>query len=135
MVAPYVQKLKEASTARLATDEGFKLVADDIKTYKDGELERSRISLKEKSAKEKAADKAKVEKRNGGKSKNKGDSGDDDTEVPIVDDYMLQEALRVTADYTALRSGKGMAKLTIPEVVKAEKKRQAHDKKALKPKS
>lgn len=134
-VVPFVSKLKEASIARVATDEGFKLVAEDIKTYKDGELERSRISLKEKSAKEKAAEKAKLEKRGGGKKKGKSDNGDDDTEIPLIDDYMLQEALRVTADYSMLRSGKSLAKVSIPEVVKAQKQRQAQDKKALKPKT
>lgn len=134
-VVPFVSKLKEASIARVATDEGFKLVAEDIKTYKDGELERSRISLKEKSAKEKAAEKAKLEKRGGGKKKGKSDNGDDDTEIPLIDDFMLQEALRVTADYSMLRSGKSLAKVSIPEVVKAQKQRQAQDKKALKPKT
>lgn len=136
LVAPYLKKLKDVSAARISTDSGFKLVAEDIKTYKDGELERSRISLKEKSAKEKAADKEKLEKRNAGRKKSKaGDDVDDEAEVAIVDDFHLQEALRVTADYVLLKNGKNLAKLTIPEVMKAEKQRQAQDKKALKPKS
>jgi carboxyl-terminal processing protease len=134
-VSPFLTKLKEASAARVAADEGFKLVAEDIKTYKDGEIERSRISLREKSAKEKAAEKAKLEKRSGGKKKGKSEAGDDETEIPLIDDYMLQETLRVTADYAALRSGKNLSKVSIPEVVKAQKQRQAQEKKALKPKT
>ncbi len=134
-VSPFLTKLKEVSAARVAADEGFKLVAEDIKTYKDGEIERSRISLREKSAKEKAAEKAKLEKRSGGKKKGKSEAGDDETEIPLIDDYMLQETLRVTADYAALRSGKNLSKVSIPEVVKAQKQRQAQEKKALKPKT
>jgi carboxyl-terminal processing protease len=134
-VSPFLTKLKEVSAARVAADEGFKLVAEDIKTYKDGEIERSRISLREKSAKEKAAEKAKLEKRSGGKKKGKSEASDDETEIPLIDDYMLQESLRVTADYAALRSGKNLSKVSIPEVVKAQKQRQAQEKKALKPKT
>ncbi len=135
LVTPFVKKLKDASAARVAVDPGFKIVAEDIKTYKDGELERSRISLKEKSAKEKAAEKEKLEKRNGSKKKDKGEAVDDETELAIVDDYTMQEALKVTADFAALKSGKNLVKVTIPEVVKAQKQRQAQEKKALKPKS
>lgn len=137
LVAPFVKKLKESSAARVATDPGFKLIAEDIKTYKDGELERSRISLKEKSAKEKAAEKEKIEKRTAGKKKGKAGAAaeDDESELAIVDDYLLQEALRVTADFATLKVGKNLTKVGIPEVLKAEKQRQAQEKKALKPKS
>ena len=131
-VASFVPKLKPASVARLAQDPGFKLVAEDIKTFKDGELERSRISLKEKSAKEKASEKEKEEKRNHGKKSKKKDAEaevDEETEVQLVDDYGMQEAVRVTADYVQLKAGKPLAKLTLPEVVKAEKDRQAQEKK------
>jgi hypothetical protein len=135
-VAQYVKRLKDASAARIINDAGFKIVAEDIKTYKAGELERSRIALKEKSAKEKAAEKEKMEKRSGKKkSKSGDDAADEDAELALVDDVQMQEAIRITTDYYALRSGKNLAKLTIPEVVKAEKNRQAQEKKPSKPKS
>ncbi len=136
LAAPYVKRLKEASASRLLTDPGFKIVAEDIKTYKTGELERSRISLKEKSAKEKAAEKEKIEKRSSKKKSKAGDdAGDDDTELALADDFQMQEAIRITADYVALKGSKNLAKLTIPEVVKTEKNRQAQEKKSAKPKS
>jgi carboxyl-terminal processing protease len=132
----FVKPLKDASAARLVKDPGFKLVAEDIKTYKDGELDRSRISLKEKSAKEKAADKEKAEKRNGRKkSKDAEEALDDDMTLDLVDDYHLQEALKVTADYVHLRMGQPLAKLSIPEVEKASKAKQAQEKKVRKPKT
>ncbi|MEI6399636.1 MAG: carboxy terminal-processing peptidase, partial [Pseudomonadota bacterium] len=102
LAAPYVKRLKEASASRLLTDPGFKIVAEDMKTYKTGELERSRISLKEKSAKEKAAEKEKIEKRSSKKKSKAGDdAGDDDTELALADDFQMQEAIRITADYVA----------------------------------
>ena len=132
MVAPFVKKLKESSGSRVATDAGFKLIAEDIKTYKDGELERSRISLKEKSAKEKAAEKEKLEKRVGRKKSKDGSDGANDAELSITEDYHLQETLRVAADYVNLRAGRALAKLTIPEVARAEKSKGAEAKKKTK---
>jgi carboxyl-terminal processing protease len=132
MLSGHVKKLKEASASRVATDAGFKLVAEDIKTYRDGELERSRISLKEKSAKEKAAEKEKLEKRGGRKKSKDGDDADSDAELSIADDFHLQEALRVSADYVNLKAGRNLAKLTIPEVAKAEKSKGSDVKKKLK---
>jgi len=136
LVSSSVKKLREASAARVAADAGFKLVSEDIKTYKDGELDRSRISLKEKSAKEKAAEKLKAEKRAGHKKSKDGEEGmDDDMGLDLVDDYHLQETLRVAADYLALRVGQPLAKLSIPEVEKAAKNKQVLEKKSSKPKT
>ena len=135
LVAPFVKSLKDASAARVSKDDGFKLVADDIKTYKDGELDRSRISLKEKTAKEKAEEKLKNEKRNGRKKKESEEALDDDVTLALSEDYHLQEALRVTADYVNLRLGQPLVKLTIPEVDKAQKTKRAQEKKPKKPKS
>jgi carboxyl-terminal processing protease len=132
LVAPFVKRLKESSASRIATDAGFKLIAEDIKTYKDGELERSRISLKEKSAKEKAAEKEKLEKRSGRKKSKDGAEADNDAELSIAEDYHLQETLRVAADYVNLRLGRTLAKLTIPEVARAEKAKGLDSKKKTK---
>jgi carboxyl-terminal processing protease len=136
LTSQFVKPLKDASVARVAKDAGFKEIAEDIKTYKDGELDRSRISLKEKSAKEKAAEKQKAEKRNGRKkSKDSEEPLDDDVTLDLVDDYHLQEALKVTADYIHLRVGQPLAKLSLPEVEKASKAKQAQEKKVRKPKT
>jgi carboxyl-terminal processing protease len=137
LVQPFVAKLKESSRARVATDEGFKLVFEDIKTYKEGELDRSRISLKEKTAKEKEAEKAKEEKRAGHKSKKKKsaeDETEDDTEVQLADDFMLQETLRVSAEYSEMQHGKMVASMTLPEVVKTMAARKAKEATVQKPK-
>ena len=136
LVSSFVPKLKEASAARVKEDEGFKLIAEDIKTYKDGELERSRISLKEKSAKEKAADKVKEEKRKGhGKKKKSGDDDeldDEGSEINFADDYLLQEGVRVVSDLVQLQHNKNLVKLTLPEIGKpkaAEEKKPTTKKK------
>lgn len=136
LTSQFVKALKEASAARIVKDSGFQLIAEDIKTYKEGELDRSRISLKEKSAKEKAAEKQKAEKRSGRKKSKDAEEGiDDDMSLDLVDDYHLQEALRVTADYINLRTGQPLVKLSIPEVEKAAKTKRAQEKKTRKPKS
>lgn len=136
LTSQFVKALKEASAARVVKDSGFQLIAEDIKTYKEGELDRSRISLKEKSAKEKAAEKQKSEKRSGRKKSKDAEEGvDDDMSLDLVDDYHLQEALRVTADYLNLRTGQPLVKLSIPEVEKAAKTKRAQEKKTRKPKS
>ncbi|MCX6119055.1 MAG: carboxy terminal-processing peptidase, partial [Proteobacteria bacterium] len=126
----HLQKLKDASKARIAVDDGFKLIADDIKTYKEKELDRSRISLKEPSEKEKKEEKAREEKRKaqGAKKKGSEDKDDDDAEVHLVDDYHLQETLKVATDFMALSAGKPLVALSIPEVSKAKAERLAQEK-------
>jgi carboxyl-terminal processing protease len=117
----YAKKLREASAQRVAVDAGFKQIADDIKTYKNGELERSRISLKEKSGKEKAAEKEKQEKRAGHKKGKSGADSDEDGELALAEDFMLQESIRIAADFHNIRAGRPLAKLTIPDIAQAEK--------------
>jgi carboxyl-terminal processing protease len=133
-VASVMPKLKEASAARLLVDEDFKLIAEDIKTYKEREVERSRISLKEKSAKEKAEEKEKLERRNGKRHGKQSDAepseaDSDDMELQLIDDPHMQEALRVSADYLQISRGKMLAKLTLPGVIQAKKERDKADKK------
>ncbi len=131
LVSAHLPKLKELSAQRVASDSGFKEVFEDIKEYKDNEIERTRISLKEKSAKEKAEEKAKLEKRTVGKKKKKDGTAaeSEDEELQLVDDYMMQEALKVTADYTNLMRGIPVVKLSLPDVVKAQGARLAEEKK------
>jgi carboxyl-terminal processing protease len=132
LVGPFLKRLKDASSLRVATDAGFKLIAEDIKTYRAGELERSRISLKEKTAKEKAAEKEKQEKRGGRKKSKDGGEVDNDAELSITEDYHLQETLRVASDYVNLRAGKPLGKLSIPELARADKSKDPGAKKKTK---
>jgi carboxyl-terminal processing protease len=122
-VEPYIKKLSEASASRLQTDKSFKQVAEDIKQYKDKILERTRYSLKEKSAAEKAAEKVKLESRIGFRQDVDPETVDENTEVLLIDDFLLQEGLRIAADYVALKAGQGLQVATIPEVEAAEKSR------------
>ncbi len=124
LVASHTKKLRDASSQRVAVDAGFKQIADDIKTYKDGELERSRISLKEKSAKEKAAEKEKLEKRAGRKKGKNGAEADDDGELSFADDFMLQESVRIAADFHNLRAGRPLGKLALLDMGQADKGRK-----------
>jgi carboxyl-terminal processing protease len=123
-VSAFTKKLKDASAARVATDAGFKQIADDIKTYKNGEMERSRISLKEKTAKEKAAEKEKLTKRGGKKKDKESHESDDDMELSFSEDFMLQEGVRIAADYTNLKSGKNLSKVVIANLGKSDGSKQ-----------
>ncbi|MCX6123713.1 MAG: hypothetical protein NTV34_03030, partial [Proteobacteria bacterium] len=84
-------------------------------------------------AKEKLADKAKEEKRKGHKPNKKLLDADEvngeDTEAKLVDDATLQESIRIAADYVQTIKGKALAKLSLPDVIKAKKDRQADEKK------
>lgn len=96
-VAPYVPKLREASKKRVDSDEGFKQIFADIKTYKDGEKDRSRVSLKEKTKAEKEKDAKNKEKVN--KKKTDAEEGAEDAELKITEDFHLQEGIKIAADY------------------------------------
>jgi carboxyl-terminal processing protease len=122
-IEPFVKKLNEASKARVLSDKDFKQVADDIKSYQEKIVERTRVSLKAKSEREKAAEKEKLEARLGYNKADDGELGDGNTDVALVDDFQLQEALRIAADYTILKAGGTLQEDTIPEVEAAEKAR------------
>ena len=122
-VEPYVKKLAEASAARLKTDKSFMQVNEDIKQYKDKILDRTRFSLKEKSEAEKALDKVKLETRIGFRQDADPESADENADVLLIDDFQLQEALRIGADYVALKAGEDLQIDTIPEVEAAENAR------------
>ena len=119
-VEPFVEKLNAASKARVLKDKDFKQVADDIKTYQEKILERSHISLKEKSEKEKSAEKEKLESRLGYKKADDSELEDDIADLALVDDFQLQESLRIAADYTILKAGGTLQEDTLPEVEAAE---------------
>ena len=122
-VGPFVKKLTEASAARVLTDEIFKQVREDVKTYKEKILERSRFSLKEKTEKEKLAEKEKLEARVGYAKPTDSEAADENEDVPLLDDAQLQESLRIAADYVVLKTGGSLLSSTIPEVDAAAKAR------------
>ena len=119
-----MSKLAEASKLRILSDRGFKQVAEDIKLYSEKIADRNRISLKEKTAKEKQAEKDKLEARTGRPAPDLLDNADESVEELLIDDLQLQESLKIAADYSALKTGGALKSMTIPEVDAAEAKRQ-----------
>ncbi|TWW10497.1 C-terminal processing peptidase [Planctomyces bekefii] len=129
-----VKLLKDASKARVAKDPNFVKVADAIKEYKAGEESRSKVSLKEEAADAKKAgkDDKLADSKKGGKGGKNGKDGkdgkkkskageeeeEDGEKLSLVEDYQLQEALRVTADYVQILGKRPLAKVGIPEVEK-----------------
>jgi len=139
LVAPFVPQLRTASHARIGKDPGFKKVLEDIKAYKDGEAERNRVSLKEKAAGDdkkavakggkkgavvaskgkndgSGAEAGKSKKEKNGKKKTAEDLEDPDAELKIEDDFTLQEAVRLTADYVQLQSNRALVEVKLPDV-------------------
>lgn len=113
-VKPYVGKLKQASLARVASDPQFQEVFDSIEEYKKNKTERSRVSLKEKTAKEKAEELKEKEE-----DEKRKDSIDKDKDTfHLKDDAYLQEAARIAVDYARLLQKKSLAKISIPELEK-----------------
>jgi hypothetical protein len=122
-------------------DKGFEKVFAAIKEYKTSEEARSRVSLKEETAESKAAAEAKAkeaekdkklakadkDKKDDKKAKKADPEADEDGEkLPLNEDFMLQETLRVAADYVQLLNKKPLAKVSLPEL---EKVTVAEDKK------
>ena len=139
LVAPDVVKnIREASKERVQKDKGFEKVFAAIKEYKSSEEARSRVSLKEETPEAKAAAEAKNKDSAKGSSKDKKiadadkdkkgdkkaakkpnpDEDEDAEKVPLVDDFMLQETLRVAADYVQLLNKKPLAKVSLPSLDK-----------------
>jgi carboxyl-terminal processing protease len=108
LVDPYVGKLKSISAERVAKDDEFKEMRDEIKKYKESEHERSRVSLKEEKDEPKLAEEEEKDENATHTLKLDGD--------PI-----LQEALRVTVDYVRLLNKQSPVRLTLPELKKNDK--------------
>jgi carboxyl-terminal processing protease len=142
MVTPeMVKQLRDSSKDRVQKDKGFEKVFAAIKEYKTSEEARSRVSLKEETAESKAAAEAKAkeaekdkklakadkDKKDDKKAKKADPEADEDGEkLPLNEDFMLQETLRVAADYVQLLNKKPLAKVSLPEL---EKVTVAEDKK------
>ena len=130
-----VKALRESSKARVVKDKGFEKIFSLIKEYKANEEARSRVSLKEDSPDLKAQEALKKERdrkvaregRRGGKDAKEADGKkaatpkapseeDDEVKLPLVEDFQLQETLRIAADYVQLLNKRPLAKVTLPEV-------------------
>lgn len=116
-----VPALRTASNARMDKDAGFKKIIADINEYRGGEANRNRVTLKEKTD-AKSGDKVvgnrsrKGAKKKDGKSnaeKSHGAASPDDAEANepgdlnaeetnIDDDFVMQESIRITANYAQL---------------------------------
>jgi carboxyl-terminal processing protease len=119
-----VKQLKSSSEARIATDKGFVEIKTAIDEYRKSEESRSKVSLKEETAKDAKDKDAKTAKDKGkdaaGKDKKKPlpEEEDEDTRLPLAEDYHLQETLKIAADYVQLLGKRPLAKVTIPEIDK-----------------
>jgi len=126
-----IPALRTASHARMDRDPGFKKILADIKEYRDGEAIRNRISLKEKSG-DKASEKTGIKsaasaktKKDGAKAGKKtgatGPDGEDlnepgdlnGEETDINDDFVMQESLRITANYSQVLSKRPITDATL----------------------
>lgn len=122
-----VKKLYGISRERVEKDAGFKVVFDAIKEYKTGMESRSKVSLKEdledpKAKKEaEIADKKKADKaKKDGKKDKKApvdEEEDEDQQLSITEDFQMQEALRISADYVQLLAKRPTGSLTLPDLV------------------
>ena len=119
MVASHIKNLRQRSQARVAADPEFSDIFKEIAKYRKNTEERSKVSLKEKSAKEKAKEAEEVE----------NETQSLDSEIDIVKDIYLQEGARIMADYIYSLKGKTLGKLSLPDVVKEKKKLEAAKKK------
>jgi carboxyl-terminal processing protease len=139
-----IPALRTASNARMAKDAGFQKILADVKEYRNGEPNRNRVSLKEKEPKDEKAGNGNKSAANGNNGKNGGKSaaksgseGESDNEpgemageeTDIADDFVLQESIRIAANYTQLLDkkpltgarllGVGPSKLLASEAAKA----------------
>ncbi len=121
-VTKYVSQLKEVSKKRAETDPLFKTVFEDIKTYKEGEKDRYRISLREKTAAEKEKDAKAKEKLSAQKIESDEAEGSE-MELKLSSDAHLQEAARITADFAELSKGLPLlTEMTLPDAKVSVKK-------------
>jgi hypothetical protein len=134
MVTPEIVKpLRDASKTRVATDKGFEKVFSAIKDYKTNEESRARVSLKEDSADAKVDGAKKLDKTGGKDKKDEKkeekkpslDPDDDDEKLPLAEDYLLQETLRVAADYVQVLGKRPLAKISLPDMDKISVAEQA----------
>ena len=115
-VAPYIKKLRQTSIARVAATPDFQEVFDAIEKFKKNKEERSRVSLKEKTAEEKAKEKKEEKKEQ--------EAENSDDVFNLERDVHLQEALKITGDYIQLLKGEKTGKMAFPALASKTKKKK-----------
>ena len=98
LVSPYIKELDVRSKDRIASNEDFKKVAEEIEKYRKNEEERSRVSLMEKKKEDAVKEKEEEEEEE--------EIDPAELHVPIEKDYSLQETLKITGDYIQMLQGK-----------------------------
>ena len=133
-VKPFVKQLITASEHRIKTNPDFQKVFEEIEKFRKNTDERSRVSLKEKpKADDSVKEASKKDEKEAlvaieSKKAEMEIEADESNEFKLQDDIYLQEALKITADYIHLLSGKPLGNPTIIELL-AEKKGESSDKK------
>ena len=115
-----IKKLADRSKERVGKDEGFKKVFEAIAEFKKGTDSRSKVSLKEEAAADaktvKAGTKPDAKKDDKKGTPPKEEMDDEDKELSITEDFHMQEALRLSADYVQLLANRPFGGLTLPEL-------------------
>jgi carboxyl-terminal processing protease len=122
-IKPYTKTLADRAEKRIASNDDFKKINDEIKAFKDKETERNRISLKEKPVTKEEVKPAddKTDKA----LKDAEDGGETDEETNLADDVYLQESLKIAGDYVQLFKGKKLGDVALPELVAMQAKKDA----------
>ena len=103
LVTPYVKQLKQASLARLAADNGFQEVFNELEEFRKNKEERSRVSLKEKPPEKNEPEESQVE-------------ASEENVLNLQEDIYLQEGVRIMGDYLQLLDKKPLGKVALPGV-------------------
>lgn len=127
MTKPYLDTLRTAAELRLKDDPDFKKVYDAMKEYKEKEKERNLISLK-------IDDKKKTTDKSLDEEEENEDEYDSAKSPKLSDDLLLQETLRISADYVRLMKKEKLVAYVLPDLEKekAEKLKAEEAKKAQK---
>ncbi len=122
-VKPFAAELKKRSDLRVAKDEDFTKVRDEITKFRKNKEERNRVSLKEKKD-EKEKDKDKD------KESDLEDALNDSAEFNIKDDFYLQETVRIASDYVQMLGKKKLDQSSpvLPAVIAAKEKEKEKEK-------
>ncbi len=118
-------ELRVASSDRVRKDKGFTEIFKAIDLYKKSKLDRTRVSLKEPSKKEKEEE-AKAKKIADEREKKMQKDFYGNVIPQLSDDVYLQETILIAADYVRLHQGKKLQDVQISELIaKADNKTKA----------
>lgn len=122
-----MKKMREASLARIKDDKGFAKVKTAIEEYRKSADERSKVSLKEDNKKD---DKDKKDKKDKDAKKAVEPDDEEGEKLPLIEDFQLQETLRVAGDYLQMLNKRDLGKIKLPDLDKALAAEEAQSKKS-----